>query len=112
MQVQKAENRRLYPDPREYPDYTEADAQACRALVRGQATPDQQKRAIEYIVDFVCATYDIPYRPGERDTLVALGKQIAGKHLVWLLQEAPVTTHPAERAANYTGDLENAAESE
>lgn len=88
MRVEKPHERTLKADPRDYPDYTEADVQALRALNRGEATTDQQRRAVEYLVNWVCCTYDMAYRPSERETLLQLGKQMVGQHVVWLLKTA------------------------
>jgi hypothetical protein len=59
-----------------------ADVAALQALERGDATPDQQRRALWYIVNDICGAYDWPYRPGgqdaERDTNVALGRMFVG----------------------------------
>ncbi len=90
---------RLYPDPLAPPDYTEADVQALKSLQRGTATEDQQQRAIAFIINTVCATYDCASRRSERDTNLALGKQRAGQHLVWLLNDAPTKTAIAKIAS-------------
>lgn len=66
-------------------DWQIADASAIQALLRGDATPDQQKRALHYIVETLCGTYDFPFRPGpegERDTTLALGKLLVGQQIV------------------------------
>ena len=51
---------------------------------------DQQKRALDWIVHKACATYDFAYRPGgpegERDTNIALGRQLVGQQIVKLLK--------------------------
>jgi hypothetical protein len=61
-----------------------ADTAALQALARGNATADQQKRALDWIVIAACGTYDFAYRPGEndRDTNVALGRQFVGQQIV------------------------------
>ena len=87
---------RSNPDPLASPDYMEADVQALRALQRGSATEDQQKRAIGFIINTVCGTYDCASRRNERDTNLALGKQRAGQHLVYFLNDAPTATPVAK----------------
>lgn len=70
------------------PAFDPADAAALQALQRGNATPEQQKRALDWIVLKACATYDFAYRPGpvgERDTNIALGRQFVGQQIVKLL---------------------------
>jgi hypothetical protein len=59
-----------------------ADVSALQALQRGEATPDQQQRALDYLINGVCGTYDLSYRPeGHLDTQFAKGKRAVGKHI-------------------------------
>lgn len=68
--------------------YQPADASAIQALVRGDAAPHMQQRALAFIINGLCGAYDQPYRPGgieaQRDTDFALGKQWVGQQLVRL----------------------------
>ena len=72
------------------PSYEPADASAIQALGIGNATPDQQKRALTWIIEKASARYDMPYRPGghegERDTNFALGKMSVGISIVYLMK--------------------------
>jgi hypothetical protein len=104
--VDKADARTLKPNPLERPDYIEADVQSYRALAVGNATPDQQRRLLDHLINFVCCTYDMPYRPNQRDTDLALGKMLTGQHILWLLKTAPTKTDPTEIAARQTGEGE------
>lgn len=73
-------------EPWKPPTWEPADAAAFKALQRGTATPEQQKRALEYVIHVAAGTYDWPFRPeGERDTLIALGRQFVGKQIVFLV---------------------------
>ncbi len=92
MLKETAQECKPSPDPLKVPDYMEADVQALRALQRGTATEDQQQRAIGFIINTVCGTYDCASRRNERDTNLALGKQRAGQHLVYFLNDAPTET--------------------
>lgn len=66
--------------------YEPEDAYALRALQAGTATDHQQRRALKWIIETACATYDQPYRPGSaRDTDFACGMQHVGKQIVKLL---------------------------
>lgn len=68
--------------------YEPADAAALQALAKGTATADQQKRALKWIVNTCCRTYDLSYRPGEegrRDTDFAEGRRAVGLQIVTLL---------------------------
>lgn len=70
------------------PKYEDQDVFAIQALAAGTATIEQQKRALTYIVEKVCATYDMSYRPGgpdgDRDTTFAEGRRFVGNHIVFL----------------------------
>lgn len=66
--------------------YELADISAIQALHRGDATPDQQQRALKWIIESACATYDMSYFPGgedaNRDTIFAEGRRFVGNQLV------------------------------
>lgn len=69
--------------------FDNADAAAMQALAAGNASSMQQKRAITWIIDKCCATYDLSYRPGvegDRDTVFAEGKRSVGLQLVKLIK--------------------------
>ena len=70
------------------PRPTLPDVVAIKALANGSATPDQQKRALHFIIVDVSRADDEPYCPGadgERDTNYALGKRRVGTYLRSLL---------------------------
>lgn len=61
------------------------DVGAIQALNRGDATPEQQQRALRYIVETAAGTYDLSYRPdSERDTAFAEGRRFVGLTVVKL----------------------------
>lgn len=63
--------------------YEEADTNAIKALAAGNANEGQQKRAIDWIINKLCGTYDLSYRPdSDRDTAFAEGKRFVGTQLV------------------------------
>lgn len=69
--------------------YDEYDIRAVQALASGVANDVQQKRALAWIINAACATYDLHYRPGsegERDTTFALGRAFAGQQIVKMLK--------------------------
>jgi hypothetical protein len=72
------------------PQYEIADVAAIQALGRGDADPDQQKRALRFMIETVCDTYNMAYRPGgedgRRDTDFALGRAFPGQQLVKFLK--------------------------
>lgn len=64
-------------------EWEPADVAAIQALVRGDASPEQQRRAIDYIIKDIAGTYDMSYRPeSDRDTAFAEGKRFVGLQLV------------------------------
>ena len=68
--------------------YTIADVAAIQALNRGTASPEQQMRALAFIINIAAGTYDEPFynlnEEGRRDTDFALGKAFVGRQLVKL----------------------------
>lgn len=62
-----------------------ADASAVQAMARGEASPDQQRRVLELVINKLTGNYDLSYRPdSERDTCFAEGKRFVGLQLVKL----------------------------
>lgn len=68
------------------PEYEIADAAAIQAVAAGTATPDQQKRAVKWIIECGAATYDFHYFASERDTAFSLGRQFVGQQTVKLIK--------------------------
>lgn len=69
------------------PKFEDADAYAIQALERGQASPEQQKRALRWIIDCACLTYDFCDKP-DSDRLAAIfdGRRFAGLQIVKLIK--------------------------
>jgi hypothetical protein len=69
-------------------DYTHADVMALKALARGEATPDQQRSAVAWMIGSA-GTYDLSFRSdvdgGDRETAFAEGKRFMGLQLVKLI---------------------------
>ncbi len=61
-----------------------ADAAAMKALARGDASADQQKRALDWIIRCAAMTYDESFVPGHPDVAayragrISVGRQIVG----------------------------------
>jgi hypothetical protein len=71
------------PDPWKPAEWEPEDAYAVQAVMRGTASEDQQRRAMVFIVNQLCGTYDLSYRPsGDRDTAFAEGKRFVGLQMV------------------------------
>jgi len=93
-----------HKNPIEKPDYVEADVQALRAVHRGMATPEQQKRAIEWMIT-AFGTYDTSFRPdSSRLTDFAEGRRHAGQILVWMLKFAKSKTDPDKISTRHLGE--------
>lgn len=71
-------------------EWADADVAAIQALGRGEANPDQQKRALDWIIQKAAGTYDISFRPGgadgERETCFAEGRRFVGNQIVKALK--------------------------
>lgn len=69
--------------------YSKRELYAMQALEKGEATPDQQKLALNWIVN--CAgTYDQSYRPDSPDqTIFAEGKRNVGLQIIKVLKLNP-----------------------
>ena len=77
----------LIPPPPWVPaKFDVADAAALQALSKGEATPDQQQRALNWIVYSACGTYDLEYRPDTRDHAFASGKRSVGLQIISVLK--------------------------
>jgi hypothetical protein len=68
------------------PDWEVADASAIQALVDGIAEPDQQKRALNWIIEKAAGTYEFNFYPSDRDTCFALGRAFVGQQIVKLMR--------------------------
>jgi hypothetical protein len=64
-------------------NYDIADTAALQAMKRGEATPDQQVRAMEFILAAVCDRHGMSYRPDNQfDTAFAEGKRWVANQIV------------------------------
>ena len=68
--------------------YDKYDVAALQALATGTANEHQQQRALKWIVETACGTYDLPWQPGGPDgaraTDFANGKRFVGLQVVKL----------------------------
>lgn len=55
---------------------------ALKALAAGNAHEEQQKIALNWIIRDLCGTYDLSYRPNDRDTVFAEGRRFVGLRLI------------------------------
>ena len=67
------------------PVWDDADAAAIRACMVGEASKEQQARAMKWIIEKACGTYEWAFDPNsQRNTEVALGRQFVGKQIIAL----------------------------
>jgi hypothetical protein len=72
------------------PKYTSADVYAIQALARGTASGDQQRHALNLIVNGISCAFDISYRPQKPDdTTFAEGKRFVGSQIDRLVRMNP-----------------------
>lgn len=73
--------------------YEASDIEAVKALAKGEARPDQQVRALEWIIKTAAGTYEMSFRSdadgGERETAFAEGRRFVGLQLVKLINLPP-----------------------
>jgi hypothetical protein len=75
-----------------------ADIAAIQSLARGDASTDQQQRALDWIIS-AAGTYDLSYRPeSDRDTAFAEGKRFIGLQIVKALKLNLAAIKQAKRA--------------
>lgn len=68
-------------------NYDPADAAAVQAVANGIADEVQQKRAMSWVVNNLCRTYDSTFFPeSERNSVFADGKRSVGLQLVKLIK--------------------------
>jgi hypothetical protein len=73
-------------------DYDLADIRAIQAVREGAATPEQQKRALDWIVVKAAATYDNGFVADDANGRVAAfidGRQSVGQQIVKLMKLKP-----------------------
>ena len=70
-------------------DYDPAEVGAIQALERGDCDEHQQKRALQFIIEKACATYDQSYNGDPYDTAFAEGRRFAGNTIVKMLKLDP-----------------------
>lgn len=63
-----------------------ADASAIQAVVKGEASPEQQRRAMNWIIYNCAAVNDLEYRPDQRDHAFVSGKRFVGLEIITLIK--------------------------
>ena len=62
--------------------FTNAEANAIKQMIRGEASQDQQITAVEFIVRKICGYNELGYYPSERDTAFAMGKRFVASEII------------------------------
>ena len=66
-------------------DWDIPTASAIQALIKGEATPDQQRGAMHWLINQACGTYNISFSEiGDRETCFAEGRRYVGSQIVKL----------------------------
>lgn len=82
----------LKKEPFKPPEYSSADVYAVQALRRGNASPEQQRHAVDLIINGIACAFDQSYRPGKPDeTTFAEGKRFVGLQVYRLAHMNPAT---------------------
>ena len=71
-------------------EYNRGDVFAIKAVAQGSASPEQQRRALDIIINGIAHTYDVSYRmDSDRETVFAEGSRWVGLQLVKLVNLDP-----------------------
>lgn len=66
------------------------DVRAIQAVAQGNASEAEQQRALKWIIEQACGTYDEPFRPNDQDTVnYMLGRRSVGLAIVKLMKLKP-----------------------
>src|SRR3990167_7718515 len=105
-----AKRRGLVPAPQphgsEPAGFTSTDVTALQALASGTANDGQQKRALDWILKSACGLPVWPYRADERETCVALGRQLVGQQIMGVLKVNVSVLRKRESAQTSRGDVD------
>ena len=72
------------------PLYTKEDVRSIQALAQGTAGEADQRRALQWIIEKACLTYDEPFRPDSSDVVnYMLGRRSVGLAIVKMLKLKP-----------------------
>lgn len=73
--------------PLAFPDIEVSDAAAIKAINSGTATPEQQKRSLDWIMKNACAIGGISFDPDAMIMAFKEGKEFVGKNILFVLSE-------------------------
>lgn len=75
-----------YPAAATPPPWEPSDAAAFQALERGTADAGQQKRALAWLIHTACGTYDLDFRPDQREHAFVSGRRFVGLNVVKMMK--------------------------
>jgi hypothetical protein len=85
----KPDRSRAFAPPDYGTERGKAGVFAFQAMAKGQANEGQQKIALDWLINDLCRTYDLSFRPddtgGDRDTTFAEGRRFIGLQLARIL---------------------------
>lgn len=93
-----------------YAPLTKSDVYAIKALAEGKAEPAMQIDALNLIIERICGTYDLSYRPdsmgGQRATEFSEGKRSVGLQIRRIIAQPMKVLVPDDAAQQkQNGDL-------
>ena len=77
-------------------DYKAADITAIQQLAEGKAGPEMQKRALDWIINTVCMTYDQSFVEDTHGTAFNEGSRFCGNTIVKMLKLNPAKVRSDE----------------
>lgn len=73
--------------------YEPREVEGIKALAKGEASPEQQRLALDWIINTAAGTYELSFRSdkegGDRETAFAEGRRFVGMQLVKMVNMAP-----------------------
>jgi hypothetical protein len=95
------------PPPYFRVDHDTPDLSALQAMARGDAAPDQQKRALKWIIEQGAATYQQSFVPGDTHATAFIeGRRFVGTKIVELLSVS-LTDYIAKNARKNAPQKDN-----
>jgi hypothetical protein len=91
-------------NPLRFPELEPHEIEDFRAQARGDANPAQQRRLLDTLIYKLCDTYGNSFRLNQRQTDLALGKQLVGQRVVWIINRAKTGASVGKQMMK---DLEN-----
>jgi hypothetical protein len=86
------------PSPRTPVDFGYAEVAAIQALAKGCASEDQQKIALQWIIERAGEFYEVHHYPNGLDIAFANGRRFVGREIVNLINLPPTATEALRKA--------------